>query len=75
MRAALAIPTADVFSASFPEPDWNEVERRYWRQRLIVALDRRAVVTTFREMTAHAEPAPFEYDENTRCMRNARRAG
>lgn len=65
---------------SLPEPDrdecsWEQVERTYWRGRLITALERRAVVTSFEAMTAHAEPAPFAYDHETRCMRNLRRVG
>lgn len=58
------------------EPDYIDLERDYWRSRLLGALsverERRAVVAVFREMTAHAEPAPFVFDPETRCMRNLR---
>lgn len=57
------------------ELDWGAIELAYWRGRLITALERRAVVTSFIVMTEHAPPAPFEYDETTRCMRRLRRTG
>lgn len=55
------------------EADWDEIERRYWRLRLVEALEARATLEAFRALTAHAEPAPFEFDGRTRCMRRLRR--
>lgn len=69
LRVDMALPGVGVAL------DWSDVERAYWRRRLIIALERRAVVTTFSAMTAHAEPAPFEFDAVTGCMRNLRRVG
>jgi hypothetical protein len=51
------------------ETEWQDIERCYWRRRLVLALASRAVVETFREMTAHAPRAPFVLDEHTQCMR------
>ena len=70
-------PEDDAFSYAGCEPDFAAVELDYWRSRLLGVLagerEKRAVVTAFRELTAHAAPAPFAFDPETRCMRNLMR--
>ena len=67
-------PEDDAFSHDAGEPDFAAVELDYWRRRLLGVLsverEKRAVVAAFRALTAHAEPAPFAFDPQTRCMRN-----
>jgi len=49
--------------------DWVDLELGYWRQRLVLLLERRSTVEAFVKLTSHAEPAPFVFDVQTRCMR------